>query len=455
MANSQPIGDVSGTLAASVVRTFGNVSFGVSLLALWGTLTLVGVLVQQNQSPEAYFSEFPAPLARAILRMNFDDVYHSGWYLGSVALVLASMATATFTKVIPRRLPPLRPVKIDVMPLQARISVRGEQARVRAAVERFFVKRGYRIRRRDFDGTEWSFADRFNWARIGVLVNHTAVLVIAAGAVLYWVRGFSGETAILTGQAAEISRAHAIVRLDGFSYTVRPTMTKGGLIYQPVDYVSRVSITSESGVRRHRTVRVNHPVDLGDGTLLYQSSYGFGMRFAVAHQGKPVPSLSQSTLTEGQTLALPDSPLTVTYQQFVPTVDARTHAPSPDPRINDPGVVLGVAENGNALGETLLPLGAPLDLGGGWRIVPQRWISYSGFQYRNDPGVPLVAAGAALLLAGLVISFYFLPARIHVCVEPAAGGTSVVGLAATTVKGYDVFETEFRELVTQLEATVG
>jgi cytochrome c biogenesis protein len=451
---------VTQAIAQRFARTFGNVPFGVSLLAVWGILTLIGVVVGQNQPPSAYFDSYPAPIARAILRLNFDDIYHSVWYLASIGFVLLSMITATFTKVIPRRLPAYRPVKVDSMPLHATVVVAGDEPAVRDRVEAFFVKRGFRIRRRDFDGTEWTFADRFNWARIGVLVNHTAILVIAAGAVLYWIRGFSGEAAVLTGQAVQIPRARAIVRLNSFSYKIQPTMTKGGIVYQPIDYVSHVTVTGPGGIPRAEVVRVNHPIDIG-GTLLYQATYGVGMRFAVTHDGAPVDSLSRRTLSAaadgapfGDTLQIPGTTRSVIYQQFIPTVDPRTHMPSPDPRINNPATVLTVAEDGTTLGDVLVPMHTWLDLGAGWRIEPQHDVLYSGFQYTYDPGVPLVAAGAVLLLIGLVISFYFLPARFHVRVEPARGGACTVGLAASTVKGYDIFEAQFRELVSQLRTEV-
>lgn len=441
MARPRPFDDA--------VNFFGNVTVGVSLLALWGVLTIVGVLVQQGQDPASYFAAYPAPIARAILRLDFNDIYHSVWYLASIALVLVSMTTATFTKVIPRRLPPHRAVKVEAMPLHAQFSVRGDAATVRERVERFFSSRGWKITKRDIDGTQWSFADRFNWARIGVLVNHTAILVIAAGTVLYWARGFSGETAVLTGDTTQIPQTHDLIRLDGFSYVVQPVMTKSGIVYQPIDYVSRVTVVPRDGVPARMIVRVNHPIDL-DGTLVYQASYGFGMRFLVTHDGRPVPSLSQRTLLEGDALRIPGSTASLVYERFVPTVDRRTRMPSPDPRITDPGVVLALQDGGTTVDELLAPLHASLDLGSGWRVEPQREVIYSGFQYRYDPGVPLVAAGAVLLLVGLVISFYFLPARLHVRVDDAGEGRSTVGLAATTVKGYDIFEAQFRELVAAL-----
>lgn len=442
MARPKPLDDV--------IRFFGNVTVGVSFLALWGVLTIVGVVVEQNKDAATYFAAYPAPIARAILRLHFDDIYHSVWYLSSIGLVLLSMTVATFTKVIPRRLPPHRAVTIDAMPLHARVRVEGDESAVRTRVERFFADRGWRTSKRDIDGTVWSFADRFNWARVGVLVNHLAILIIAAGTIVYWARGFSGEIAILTGDTAQIRQTRDLIRLDSFAYTIAPVMAKSGIIYQPIDYVSHVTTIGRDGIPAHRIVRVNHPIDL-DGTLVYQASYGFGMRFGLTHDGVPVPSLTQRALLEGDALEIPGTSHGVVYERFVPTVDPRTHLPSADPRINDPAVILALQNDGATVGEVLDPLRATLDLGDGWRITPLRDVIYSGFQYRYDPGVPLVAAGAVLLLIGLVISFYFLPARLHVRVDPAEDGACTVGLAATTVKGYDIFETQFQELVAALD----
>jgi hypothetical protein len=78
-----------------------------------------------------------------------------------------------------------------------------------------------------------------------------------------------------------------------------------------------------------------------------------------------------------------------------------------------------------------------------------RYTLYSGFQYRYDPGIPLVLAGALVLLSGLCISFYFLPARLYVVVT-GEGRTWNVGIAATTVKGFEIFEDRFRDIVAAL-----
>jgi cytochrome c biogenesis protein len=438
-------------LYADFVRTFGNVLFAVSLFVVWGVLTLLGVVIDQGRDPNVYFESYAAPLARAILRLNLDNVYHSPWYVGIIGLILTSLAVCTFKRVVPARLPALRPVKIESIPLHARFETAGDAETVRSRLADFFASRGWRIRERIFGGIEWSFADKHNWARRGVLIAHAGFVILAAGTTLYWARGFSGEIALLDGQTSQIPNTGAVIRLDDFAYRIAPTQTKSGMVYQPIDYVSHVTVSGKNGIPARMTVRVNHPIDIDD-TLYYQATYGFGMRFSVTHDGRPDKALSGRTLLEGDSLDLPGTQRNVLYERFAPTVDKQTGTPTADPRVNDPAVVLGVSQGGAPLGEALVPLGSRIDLGGGWGLEPQKYVMYSGFQYRHDPGVPLVGIGAFVLLTGLIISFYFVPARLYVRVDDAGADRSSVGLAATTVKGYDVFESEFARLVVALKA---
>ncbi|MFY9718646.1 MAG: cytochrome c biogenesis protein ResB, partial [Candidatus Cybelea sp.] len=92
-------------LYADFVRTFGNVLFAVSLFVVWGLLTLLGVVIDQGQDAGVYFASYSAPIARAILRLSLDNVYHSPWYVGIIGLILTSLAVCTFKRVIPARLP--------------------------------------------------------------------------------------------------------------------------------------------------------------------------------------------------------------------------------------------------------------------------------------------------------------------------------------------------------------
>jgi len=435
-----------------VLNRFSDFWFGMSLLAVWGTMTLIGVIVDQGKDASFYTDNYPPALARLVLRLHLDNIYHSVGYIGVIAFIIACMTLATFRRVIPSRMPPLRAVKIDKMPLSATVTVAGAESDVRARVEAFFAGHGWLVRKRDIAGVEWTFADKHDWARRGVLVAHVGFVVIAIGTTLYWAFGYSGQTAILAGQTVTIPENGTTLRLDRFGYHFEPIVTRSGLVYQPLDYVSDLRVTGKDGVTRAAQIRVNHPLDV-DGTLYYQAAYGFAVPFAVTRDGAPVPNAPDAPLKEGEGFQLGDTSRAIQYGRFVGTIGPGNTI-GPDPRPNDPGVILNVFDGDQNIGSLLVPIARTVDLGDGYRIDVGRYVPYSGIEYRHDPGIPFVAFGAFILLGGLCTSFYFLPARLYVRIDGRDERWNV-GIAATTVKGYDIYEEEFAELVRDLEGLAG
>ncbi len=431
-----------------ILGQLSNFWFGMSLLAIWGVMTLIGVVVDQDKDASFYVQNYTPALARLVLRLHLDNIYHSPAYLGIIGFILACMTLATFYRVIPKRLPPLRSVKIDAIPLNASVTIRGDEATVRERVEAFFAKRGFQVRKRELGGTEWTFADKHNWARRGVLVAHVGFVIIAAGTTLYWAFGYSGQTIIVSGDAVTIPQNGTTFKLDRFRYQIQPIQTRSGVVYQPIDYVSDMTITPKDGKPFDAVLRVNHPLDY-DGTNYYQASYGFAVGFTVTKDGKPLPNAPLGPLKEGEAFQIGDSSRSVQYAKFVGTIGPNQTVGS-DPRPNNPGVLLSVFDGAQSIGSVLVPLEGGIDLGNGYHLGVGRYTLYSGIQYRHDPGIPLVGVGAFVLLAGLCISFYFLPARFYVRVDGAERAWNV-GIAATTVKGYDIYEEQFDALVRDLE----
>jgi len=433
---------------AEFIALFANVLFAVSLFAIWGVLTLIGVIVDQGKDASFYWQNYAPQLARLVLRLDLDNIYHSAAYVGIIGLILVSLGVCTFKRVIPARLPPLRAVKIDKIPLNASVPVRGEEEDVRGRVTEFFAARGWEVRKREIAGDEWTFADKHNWARRGVLVAHIGFVIIAAGTSIYWARGFSGTTAVISGQTITIPQTNARITLDRFGYRIDPVTTKSGIVYQPIDYVSDVTYTGRDGIAHKAVLRVNHPLNI-DGTDYYQASYGYAINFTLTQNGALVATSPRTPLKEGGAFVIGSSNRAIQYAQFIGTVDRKTGLPGADPRPNDPAVVIAAFDGDRAVGRALIPLGGSIDLGGGYRLAADRYTLYSGLQYRYDPGIPLVGIGAFVLLAGLCISFYLLPARLYVQISGSNRAWNV-GIAATTVKGYAIYEEQFAALVDAL-----
>jgi len=426
-----------------------NFWFGMSLLGIWGFMTLLGVVIDQGKDPATYFESYPAPLARLILRLHLDNVYHGTAYVALVGFIIACMTLATFKRVIPARLPPLHPVKIEKVPLNATIDLPGDAASVRERVAAFFTGKGFLVRKRELGGVEWTFADKANWARRGVLIAHLGFVIVAIGTTLYWAYGYSGDTAIVTGAEQTIPQNGSRLKLERFNYQFQPIRTRNGLVYQPIDYVSYLEVTPRDAVPYRAVLRVNEPLDVA-GTLYYQSSYGAALSLGLTTGGRAAAS---ATLLPGDAFPIGTTSRSIRYERFVGTIE-KNGGIGADPRPNHPGAVLAVLDGDQLIGRALVPIGGDLDLGSGYRVAALRYAFFSGIQYRHDPGVPFVGLGAFVLLAGLVISFHFLPARLYVRVDETPGG-SRISLAATTVKGFEIFEEQFAALVEALKRGLG
>src|SRR5271154_6970983 len=103
----------AASATGDLLDRLSNFWFGMSLLGVWGLLTLIGVVVDQGKDADFYARNYAPPLARLVLRLHLDNIYHSPAYLGIIGFILACMTLATFRRVIPSRLPPLRGVKIE------------------------------------------------------------------------------------------------------------------------------------------------------------------------------------------------------------------------------------------------------------------------------------------------------------------------------------------------------
>jgi cytochrome c biogenesis protein len=76
---------------------------------------------------------------------------------------------------------------------------------------------------------------------------------------------------------------------------------------------------------------------------------------------------------------------------------------------------------------------------------------YSVLTLARDPGVPVVAVAAALLLAGLIPSLYVTRRRIWVRAAPDGRGGTRVELAGLALQGKAAFEAELARLTEQVQ----
>ena len=167
-------------------------------------------------------------------------------------------------------------------------------------------------------------------------------------------------------------------------------------------------------------------------------------------------ALSNRTLLEGDSFDLPGTQRSVLYERFAPTVDKQSGMPTADPRVNDPG---GRPRRFAGRQPARRGAGAAGHSDRSRRRLARRPAALRALQRLS---VPLRSGRSAgrhrrVRAAGGPDHFVLLPAGAALRARRRGRAAAVrrVGAAATTVKGYDVFESEFARLVVSLRREIG
>ena len=434
----KPFGD-------EILDVLSNVLFPVAVFCVWAAFTTVGTIIDQNQTPDHYYQEYPSAIANLVVRLHLDNVFHSVPYISLVVLLLVSMSVCTFRRVIPKRFPPDRAVPIEHFALRANAKATGSLADVAAASDAYLRKRGFNVRTSEIDGAHWTFAHRQKWARYGVLVAHLGFFVLCIGVFLGWKFGIRGQIMAFDGQTVAIEQTPMQLTLRKFAATFEPVQTPSGTFYQASNFQSDIAL---AGPDDHAapSITVNHPYVTHDGVYIYQASYGFAGRLAVTHGGKPVDVDGAQRLMPQDEVLFPGTSRGVQYMTMAgPSDPSQVPAGVPLPKV-DEYVFWAFHDNIPTTSQPIiLRVGKSVDIGDGFHVTALAPIAWSGLTYRRDPGEGYVALGVGILIAGFVMSLFFLPVKLYARVRRSASGVEA-DVAVTTTKGNAMYEDDFAAL---------
>jgi cytochrome c biogenesis protein len=264
------------------------------------------------------------------------------------------------------------------------------------------------------------------------------------------------------------------LRLDDFSNSFWPS----GM---PRTYVSRVTATGADGRVQHQLVKVNRPLTV-DGVRVFQSDYGYAPEVRVTGPAGEVLADGPVELLRDPTSEIsagavrlpslsPQLGLELTFFTGLRTAEGAGGGIALDnrPQLDNPVLVIwpwrGDLRASRAQSvftldhDRLRPLGdRPLvlqpgqtgKLPGGTEVTFADLKQYSVVTLARDPGVPIVGAGAALVLLGLIPSLYVTRRRVWVQASPTPDGARVE-LAGLALQGKAAFEGELARLATEVE----
>jgi cytochrome c biogenesis protein len=478
-------------------REYRSMRTALVLLVVLAAASILGSLFPQEglspQRVDQYFLDHPA-LAPVLERLGLFDVFGSAWYMAIYLALLGALVAC----LVPRgralyrvlRSRPPRGGDLARYRTRATFDTPASPDQAMAAARRT-LRRG-RFRLAAHAGGELA-GEKGYLRETASMLFHVALLVLLVGLAYGKAYGYRGQAAIVEGETWANARvgydsfspgrffgperlAPFQLRLDDFTNSFYANNT-------PREFASHLTALDLDGrPLQAQRVAPNRPMTV-DGVRVFQSDYGYVPVVRVQDaKGRELlapqevltlrdPASEVSNGAVKVTRAMPQVGL-----QAVLFTGLRTAPDCPpgvdfcnDPRLSRPVLVV-LAYQGDLqadraqsvftldhsrlrpLGDRplLLTPGRSAKLANGMVVSFTDLKQYSVFTLARDPGVPVVAVGAVLLLCGLVPSLYVTRRRVWVRASPAGPGTTRVELAGLALQGKPAFEAELARLAQQI-----
>ena len=477
-------------------REYRSMRTALVLLVVLAAASILGSLFPQEglspQRVDQYFADHPA-LAPVLERLGLFDVFGSAWYMAIYLALLGALVACLVprSRALYRVLRSRPPRGGDLSRYRTRASFDTPAAPDEAMAAARRVLRRSRYRLAEHDG---EVAGEKGYLREAAsLLFHVSLLVLLVGLAYGKGYGYRGQAAIVEGETWANARvgydsfspgrffgperlAPFQLRLEEFTNSFHPDNT-------PREFVSRLTALDLDG-RQLQSQRVapNRPMTV-DGVRIFQSDYGYvpvvrvqgkdGKDLVAAQEVLTLrdPASEWSTGAVKVTRADPQVGLELTmFTGLVTAPDCPGGAPfCNDPRLVRPVLVV-LAYQGDLradraqsvftldrsrlelLGDRplLLQPGQSRELANGMVVSFTDLKQYSVLTLARDPGVPVVAVAAGLLLGGLVPSLYVTRRRVWARAVPDGAGGARVELAGLALQGKAAFEGELARLAEQV-----
>ena len=341
---------------------FTNVRFAIVLLVLLTVVSLLGVLIAQMPSTvrgdavlEAEWlaekEETYGFLTDPLDTLGFFDIFHARWFEALLAVTVVSTGAYVVSRfpgvwvaiTRPRKRVPDRYFGLAPHRLQIEGAVDVER------LERELRRSRYKVERWQEGEATLLFADRFQFAQLGTLLTHAAVIVFILAAVVSRVDAFSSGLFLAEGTTLPVfpvkhSNQMQVQLVDSYA-----AFAPDG---QPLDYRADLAVYQGGQEVLRCSSTVNTPCSY-DGYRFYQVAY-FGFGAAVS-----VRDTDTGNVIYRETLALamrsPAPRLVVTGADGATLLDQTVVLPDEfeiDGDVYDAGVIR--LEDGTAL-QVLLP----------------------------------------------------------------------------------------------------
>jgi len=446
-----------------------SVKLAIGLIIALAVLSIIGTLIPQGRPAVWYLEQYgDKPLLyNLIVYLKLDRLYHTGYYLGLLALLginTLACLTKRFRVSLQLLRAPLRQAPAQLLRLEnsAELPTASGASQALEKVAEVLRSRGYRLERQ---GAQLR-ARRHIFGRLGVDLFHASLVLLLIGAIVGGLFGFEGFIAGNKGDILDVPGAEFKVRIDDLWTENYPGTTR------IKDWYTKLTVIDGGKEVLTKTIEVNHPLTY-KGVSFYQSSFGTDwlggatLTFAVerAEDGSP---LGEHQVEVGESFTL-DAGLEAKLVAFYPHLVMTKLGPrNRSLRLENPAAYLEIYE-GDVLrywGWTFAHFpevqlwrsaeeaGGPMGHGAttfpyNIKIVGMHAPEFTGLQVSYNPGIWIIYLSFAMMTLGMLLNFYMPPRWVWAAAER---GRLILGGMGRDDRE---FMGEFEGLLAQVRAALG
>jgi cytochrome c biogenesis protein len=442
---------------------FTSIRLAIVLLGAIAVTALLGTIIPQQEAAEAFSARLQPAVLAVFQALQLFNVYQSAWFILLLLLLAVNLTVCSVDRfpaawrqfrggVVPdgtERLADFPPERI--------VATGRPVAEEAPRLEALLRKRCGRVLRSETPEGIVLAGGKGAFSRFGVFVVHLGILLLIAGGLagaVFSVRGYveiaEGDTVnTMQSRGKKAETLPFEIRCDRF--TVEHYDDGAPKVFR-----SDLTFLEQGKIALQGALLVNHPIDFG-GLRFYQSSYGVlpGGRLALSYvrgDGKP----TERETAVGDRFALPGGEGEV--EVIRAEDDLMRMGPAVKLSVTSPrgNVQFWVFQNIERIKEANPGVLAQVPLMNPGLFSPYLFSMqkkgerfYTVLQAARDPGVPLVAGGALLLIVGLMVTFFFSHRRFRIVLEEKKG-KSRIGLAGSSNRDPVGLENEMNQLLKEI-----
>jgi cytochrome c biogenesis protein len=376
-------------------RYFAKLNLAITLLLLIASFSIVGTIIEQNQTIEYYKLNYLETSKifqlnwKIILNLGLDHVYSTWWYLALLVLFGTCLLSCTFVQQLPA-------LKVARKYFFQTNSIQFKKQKFNSVLKHnSFFKFLKSLKQKQFIIFQQNlsiYGYKGILGRFAPIVVHISMLLILFGGVIAGLGGFSAQELVVKGEIFQIQNTisrNIFSKVPDYPVRVNDFWIEYGSTSNIKQFYSDLSVLDSTGQELERkTISVNFPLRYKKLTF-YQTDWNIiGIRLKIENKMYQLPLTS---FDKGKSLWVSWIP-GLTQDQNDGLIFICNNMEGSFTLYNNTGNNLGTFN----LGQKIKALN---DL----EIV--EFIPETGLQIKADPGIPLIYLGFAILMFSTLLSY--------------------------------------------------